>query len=462
MTTADDEPGATESEDRLLRERTAKVAELRARGVNPYPNDFSPAETAAEALAAIEALPPGSEATTDRRFRIAGRIVAVRSFGRAAFVKLRDRSGELQVHLKRDVLGEETFGLFSLCDAGDFLGVEGPGFRTRTGEPTVLAQGMRVLGKAVRPLPEKWHGLRDQEVRYRRRYLDLVANAEVARAFRLRSRIVRSIRAFLDARDFLEVETPIMHPVRGGALAKPFVTQHNALDLRLYLRIAPELYLKRLVVGGFERVYEIGRNFRNEGLSRRHNPEFTMLEFYQAYATGADLMTLTEELLTGLAREIHGGTTMPYQGKTIDLTPPWPRMTHDEIGGEEAAEQLSQSRPVFVHRWPVESSPLARRIDDDPRVADRFELFIGGMEVANAFSELNDPADQRARFAEQIERARGGDAEAMEYDEDYCRALEHGMPPTAGEGIGIDRIVMLLLDQPSIRDVILFPLLRPE
>jgi lysyl-tRNA synthetase, class II len=452
-----------ESDDRLVEERLANVAELRARGVNPYPNDFSPAETLAEAHQAIAGeIAEGSEAQTDKRFRVAGRMVAVRSFGRAAFVKLRDRSGELQVHVKRDALGDDAFALFASCDAGDFLGVLGPGFRTRTGEATVRAETVRVLGKAIRPLPEKWHGLRDVEARYRQRYLDLIANPDVARAFRTRSRIVGKIRAFLDARDFLEVETPLLHPVRGGALARPFTTHHEALDLPLYLRIAPELYLKRLVVGGFERVYEIGRNFRNEGLSRRHNPEFTMLEFYQAWATAADLMALTEELIAGLVREIHGGTTLSYQGRSIDLTPPWPRRTHDEIGGEEAAERISQERPVFVHRWPVASSPLARRIDGDPGYVDRFELYLGGLEVANAFSELNDPADQRARFAAQIESARGGDAEAMEHDEDYCRALEHGLPPTAGEGIGIDRIVMVLCDQPSIRDVILFPLLRPE
>ena len=452
-----------EPEDRLVQERLQKAAELRARGVNPYANDFAPSESLADALAAIEAeVARGTEAATGRRFRIAGRIVAVRSFGRAAFVKLRDRGAELQVHVKRDTLGEEAFALFLLCDAGDFLGVQGPGFRTRSGEPTVLAERLRVLGKAIRPLPEKWHGLRDVEARYRQRYLDLIANAEVARAFRARSRIVRRVRAFLDERDFLEVETPLLRPVRGGALARPFVTHHNALDLRLTLRIAPELYLKRLVVGGFERVYEIGRNFRNEGLSRRHNPEFTMLEFYQAYATATDLMALTEELICGLVRELHGGTTLPYQGATIDVTPPWPRKSYQEIGDEAEAERMSIERPVFVHRWPVETSPLARRVDADPRFVDRFELFLGGMEVANAFSELNDPADQRARFAEQIERGSKGDAEAMEYDEDYCRALEHGMPPTAGEGIGIDRLVMLLCDQPSIRDVILFPLLRPD
>jgi lysyl-tRNA synthetase class 2 len=460
---AQDDADDSHEADRLMRERAVKVDALRARGVNPYPSGFEPAESAAEARAAIEAaVAPGTEGSTDRRFRIAGRIVAMRSFGRAAFVKLRDRSGEVQVHVKRDVLGDETFGSFALCDAGDFLGVEGPGFRTRTGEPTVLARSLRFLGKAVRPLPEKWHGLRDHEARYRQRYLDLIANPDVARAFRLRSRIVRAIRAFFDARDYLEVETPLLHPLRGGALARPFVTRHNALDLQLFLRIAPELYLKRLVVGGFERVYEIGRNFRNEGLSRRHNPEFTMLEFYQAYATCHDLMDLTETLIVGLIREIHGGATLVHQGRTIDLAPPWTRMTYDQIGGEEAAEKMSESRPVFVHRWPVASSPLARRADDDPRYVDRFELCIGGMEVANAFSELNDPADQRARFAEQIEHGRAGDAEAMEYDEDYCRALEHGLPPTAGEGIGIDRLVMLLADQPSIRDVILFPLLRPE
>ncbi len=450
-------------DDRLIRERIGKLTGLRERGIDPYANDFSPDATLGEALSIIDdQVPRGSEQPTMRRFRLAGRVVAVRSFGRAAFVKLRDRSGELQVHLRRDTLGEQAFEVFGLCDSGDFLGVEGVGFRTRTGEPTVLAGRFRVLGKATRPLPEKWHGLRDLEARYRQRYLDLVANADVGRVFRTRSRMVRAMRAFLDQRDFLEVETPLMHSVRGGALARPFVTHHNALDLRLYLRLAPELYLKRLVVGGFDRVYEIGRNFRNEGLSRRHNPEFTMLEFYQAYATSTDLMSQTEELVCGLVRELHGGTTFVYQGLPIDVTPPWRRLTYEEIGSEEEAEHLSRQAPIFVHRWPIESSPLARRLDADPRYADRFEVFVGGFEVANAFSELNDPADQRGRFAEQIERARAGDAEAMDYDEDYCRALEHGMPPTAGEGIGVDRMVMLLADQPSIRDVILFPLMRPE
>jgi lysyl-tRNA synthetase, class II len=450
---------------------------------------------------------------------VAGRIVAWRSFGKAAFAKVRDRSGEIQVWIKQDVLGEKTFGLWRAMERGDFIGASGPAVITKTGEQTVIAEELHILTKAIRPLPEKWHGLQDMEIRYRQRYVDLVANPEVREVFVKRTAIVKHLRRFLDERDFMEVETPAMHTILGGAAARPFRTHHNALDMDLTMRIAPELHLKRLVVGGFDRVYEIGRNFRNEGLSRQHNPEFTMLEFYQAYATYEDLMRLTEELFAELAREICGGTVISYGGTKVDLGAferiPMKdaivravgmgllpsglerRMLDDEVGlqgwiaasglldrkdelpvalrkcethghrvgalfdyaGEQA---LPPEKAVFVLDYPAETSPLSRRNDADPTRVDRFELFIVGREHANAFSELNDPADQRARFQRQVEAKAKGADETMDYDEDYCRALEFGMPPTAGEGIGVDRLVMLLTDQASIRDVILFPLMRPE
>lgn len=461
----DDPPEHPEhSEATLIAERGAKAQALRNLGVNPYPNGLRPTATCVQVVAAIDgAVATPADPHTKEEFTIAGRVVAKRSFGKAAFLKMADRSGRVQTHIKRDVLSEVDWQAYELCDTGDIILVTGPGFRTKTGEATLLARQFRLLSKAVRALPEKWHGLRDVETRYRQRYVDLIVNEGVAHVFRTRAQVVRSLRAFLDARDFVEVETPMMHAIQGGAAARPFRTHHNALDLNLFLRIAPELYLKRLIVGGLERVYEIGRNFRNEGISRQHNPEFTMLEFYMAYATYQDLMQMTEEMIVGLARELYGLPRIVYQGKTIDLTPPWPRVAWAEVqGDEETIRQRSWERPVFLHQYPVETSPLARRNDTDASIADRFELFIGGMEMANAFSELNDPADQRQRFESQLTARHGGDEEAMEYDEDYCRALEFGMPPTAGEGIGIDRLVMLLCDQASIRDVILFPLLRPE
>jgi len=513
-------------ERELMAERERKVAELRAAGHNPYANGFRPTSTARSihdwfASGADREHPP-SGAGDDGRLSLAGRIVAIRSFGKAAFAKLRDRTGEIQVWVKLDVVGEPVFALWKLVERGDFVGVEGPASlltKTKAGEDTVVVDRVHILTKATRPLPEKWHGLQDMEIRYRQRYVDLVANPEVFEVFRKRTQIVRHLRRFLDERDFIEVETPMMHTVLGGAAARPFRTHHNALALDLTMRIAPELHLKRLVVGGFDRVYEIGRNFRNEGLSRQHNPEFTMLEFYQAYATYQDLMELTQQLLSELAREICGGTRITYQGQTVDLGQ-WERIpmkdaivaavlagklpkglerpmlddeaallrwvagsgvldrkdelsavlpkceTHGHRVGalfDYAGEQaLPQDRPVFVTDYPAETSPLSRRNDADPGKVDRFELFIVGREHANAFSELNDPVDQRARFQRQVEaRARGAE-ETMDYDEDYCRALEYGLPPTAGEGIGVDRLVMLLTDQPSIRDVILFPLMRPE
>jgi lysyl-tRNA synthetase class 2 len=515
-------------ERELIAERERKVAELRAAGRNPYANGFAPSHTAGEIVAKFPS--PGPPAPTekgadpvllsDERFTIAGRIVAIRGFGKAAFLKLRDRTGELQVHVKLDKLGEAEYDLFRRMERGDFLGATGPVFITKTGELTILAEAVKILTKSVRPLPEKWHGLQDVELRYRQRYVDLIVNPEVREVFRKRTAIVRQLRRFLDDRGFLEVETPTLHTVVGGAAARPFRTHHNALDLDMSMRIAPELYLKRLVVGGFDRVYEIGRNFRNEGLSRKHNPEFTMLEFYQAYATYEDLMTMTEELFVSLCDEVCGSRVLTYEGRRVDLTAPWPRLPlkdailtasstghlppgleramlddegellrwiegsglgrrNDELGvvlrkceshgerlgalfdygGENA---LPWDRPVFVTDYPAETSPLSRRNDQDPTRVDRFELFIVGREHANAFSELNDPADQRARFQRQLDAKARGAEETMDYDEDYCRALEYGLPPTAGEGIGIDRLVMLLTDQPSIRDVILFPLMRPE
>jgi lysyl-tRNA synthetase class 2 len=516
-------------ESELIADREKKVAELRALGRNPYANGFRATHTTQDVRTRFaDAKPPAEPAgrgaaialLSEERFAIAGRIVAYRSFGGAAFVKVMDRTGELQVWIKKDVIGDAEFEAWKLAERGDFIGAVGGALFTRTGELTVLADQVTLLTKATRALPEKWHGLADQELRYRQRYLDLVTNQEVREVFRMRSRIVRNIRQFLDGRGFLEVETPMMHSLLGGAAARPFRTHHNALDLDLYMRIAPELHLKRLVVGGFERVYEIGRNFRNEGLSRQHNPEFTMLEFYQAYATYEDLMTLTEDLFRELAVDVVGSAQIVYGEQPVDLGSPWPRIPLKDAvvsasgagllpgglerpvlddaaalsrwiadhglaeGKEELAGALRRAdshgervgalfdyagekalpldRPVFVTGYPAETSPLSRRNDANPAEVDRFELFIVGREHANAFSELNDPADQRRRFQQQVDaRARGAE-EVMDYDEDYCRALEHGLPPTAGEGIGIDRLVMLLTNQASIRDVILFPLLRPE
>jgi lysyl-tRNA synthetase class 2 len=510
------------SEEELMQQRQKKVEEIRAAGGNPYRNDFRPTHAAAEIarrFAGAQAA-EGGQPLSEERFAIAGRIVEHRSFGKAVFVKLLDRSGGLQVYVRKDVVGEAAYAEFKRAEAWDFLGARGYAFHTKTGELTIMAEEIALLTKAVRPPPEKWSGLKDQELRYRQRYVDLVANPEVAEVFRKRSRIIRMLRAFFDERDFIEVETPLLHGILGGAAARPFRTHHNALDMPLYLRIAPELHLKRLVVGGFDRVYEIGRNFRNEGLSRQHNPEFTMLEFYMAYATYEVLMALTEELVTGLARELCGGTRIEYQGQAVDLGAPWPRIAVAEAveravaaegiaptldartlaepdalaawlerSGLAAGEgqlgealrradshgkrvgalfdqlgekHLPHERPVFVVDYPAATSPLSRRKDSNPELVDRFELFIVGREHANAFSELNDPADQRGRFLDQLRERERGDEEAMEYDEDYCRALEYGMPPAAGEGIGIDRLAMLLTDQPSIRDVILFPHMRPE
>lgn len=510
---AADDMGATERE--IVAQRVKKAEALRALGVNPFGNGFAPRHLTADVVQRYGAAPAEEIAKDAGSWSLAGRVLAVRSFGKAAFLRLRDRSGELQIWVKKDRVGERGFEIFKLLDIGDIAAAEGPATRTKTGELTVEAASFTILTKSLRPLPEKWHGLTDVEQRYRQRYVDMVVTPGVREVFLRRTRIVSTIRRFLDARGFLEVETPTLHKPEeaGGAAARPFETHHNALDMPLKLRIATELHLKRLVVGGFDRVYELGRIFRNEGIDRRHNPEFTSIEFYQAYATHEDLMKLTEELFHTLAVEVTGSATITFQGQGIDLTPPFPRVSlvaegakalglsvEDALAGnglqealaraaarenesedawklEQAAKKtpgealaasfevfgeprLPKDRPCFVVDWPSETSPLSRRRDADPRLVDRFELFVAGMEVANAFSELNDPADQRARFEAQVNARAAGDEEAMPYDEDFVRALEHGMPPTAGEGIGIDRVTMLLTDSPSIRDVILFPLLK--
>ncbi|MDE0029056.1 MAG: lysine--tRNA ligase [Deltaproteobacteria bacterium] len=480
--------------------RRQKVAQLQAQGLPVYPNDFRPSHTAEDIRERHGDLDPdGLEALTEE-FALAGRIRAHRPHGKAAFFELEDRSGRLQVYARKDKLGDEAYARVRAADVGDIVGVAGRLFRTRTNELTIEAREVRLLSKCIRPLPEKWHGLKDVETRYRQRYVDLMVNPEVREVFRHRSRIISLIRRFLEQRGFLEVETPMMQPMAGGAAAKPFVTHHNALDLDLYLRVAPELFLKRLLVGGLERVFELNRNFRNEGLSTRHNPEFTMVEFYQAYADYRDMMELTEELFVELAQAVRGSLRIPWGEHEVNLGRPWQRLSlvegvarhagvdESELGNAESLRKLAERhslkvdpklgrgkllvelfehlvepgliQPTFVTGYPLEVSPLARRNDANPAFVDRFELFIGGRELANAFSELNDPADQRRRFEEQAAARRAGDDTACEVDEDYVRALEYAMPPAAGEGIGIDRLVMLLTDSPSIRDVILFPLLR--
>lgn len=485
----------------LLLQRRRKVNDLWAAGINPYPNDFRPQHTSADLLEAYGNIEQIDAA--DVAFVLAGRIIARRSFGKAAFIQLQDRKGRIQVYVRKDDLGEEMFVRFESFDIGDIIGVSGFPFRTKTGELSIHATMVRQLVKSLLPLPEKFHGLTDVETRYRQRYVDLIVNPEVREIFIKRSRIVNLIRSFMTSRDFLEVETPMMQPIPGGATARPFVTHHNALDMELYLRVAPELYLKRLVVGGFERVFEINRNFRNEGISVRHNPEFTMMEFYQAYATFEDLMDFTEELFCHVAQEVLGTLNFMCQGFEISFQRPWRRLTVKEaileygdieqkqlddrdlalayarsIGLEHLSDDISYGKllmeifeevaehkliqPTFVTAYPTEVSPLSRKNDHDPSIVDRFELMIGGREIANAFSELNDPVDQKERFLAQVAEKDKGDEEAHYMDEDYVRALEYGLPPTAGEGIGIDRLVMLLTDSASIRDVILFPQLRKE
>ncbi|MDE2249902.1 MAG: lysine--tRNA ligase [Gammaproteobacteria bacterium] len=488
-------------ENHLIAERRAKLAALRRQGA-AYPNDFRRDALAADLLATYaERDAPWLEANPVR-VRVGGRMMFKRVMGKASFAKLADRSGAIQLFLQKDALGA-AYEAFKDYDVGDILGAAGPLFRTRTGELSVRVTGLELLAKSLRPLPDKWHGLADTETRYRQRYLDLVMNDASRTVFRARTQIVRYLRDALDALDFLEVETPMMHPIPGGAAARPFVTHHNALDARMYLRIAPELYLKRLIVGGLERVYEINRNFRNEGLSTQHNPEFTMLELYWAYSDHNELMQLIERLLHGLADSLLGTRLVNYQGRAYDLARPFRRVTVAELVLEhnagfdparlrdvpylrEACGRLGLAvkpsdgagklqieifektaehtllDPTFVCAYPAEVSPLSRSNDADPFLTDRFEFFIGGRELANGFSELNDPEDQAARFRAQVARHEAGDDEAMHYDADYIRALEYAMPPTAGLGLGIDRLVMFLTDSPSIRDVLLFPQMRPE
>ena len=488
--------------NQILQQRRKKAEELAALDVKLYSNEFTPDHHISEILPLKETFKDGISPEQGNSFSIAGRIIAMRKFGKAAFLQIQDESGRMQVYIKKDIVGDEAFSLFKKLDIGDIGGFTGTLFITKTGELTIQVNIYTVLTKSLRPLPEKFHGLTDVETRYRQRYVDLIVTPDVRETFRKRVEIIKLIRDFLVNRGFMEVETPMMQPIAGGATAKPFQTHHNALGMDLYLRIAPELYLKRLLVGGFERVFEINRNFRNEGLSTRHNPEFTMLEFYQAYATYHDLMDLTEEMVSWIAAEVTGSMTIIYQGTEVDLAPPWQRYTMDEalveVGGidrgllddgqkvlqlakdkgivleptagagkakTELFELLVEEKlinPTFVTAYPTEVSPLARRNEENPEVTDRFELFITGREMANAFSELNDPIDQRQRMEKQIAE-RGEDDEIFPVlDEDFLRALEYGMPPAAGEGIGIDRLVMLLTDAASIRDVILFPHLRPE
>lgn len=487
-------------ESELLRKRKEKIESLKADGIDLYPNDAPVRDTAASIIDRFAHMDNDALAAIDEIFTIAGRLMAIRDFGKGSFVMIQDRTGRLQAFIRKNQVGEQTYSLFKKLDVGDIVFVAGKIFRTRTNELTIDAGELKLLSKAVKSLPEKWHGLTDIETRYRQRHLDLIVNPHVKDVFRKRSRIIQLIRRFMEERDFLEVETPMMQPKAGGAMARPFKTHHNALGMDFYLRIAPELYLKRLVTGGLERVYEINRNFRNEGISTFHNPEFTMMEFYQAYATYENLMVLTEEMFTFIAREIFGSLAFQYQGAEIDLTPPWPRISVKDailkycdiesniledparivayardsglnvkdnespgkammtIFEEKVEDRLIQ--PTFVTHYPVEVSPLSRKNPLHPELTDRFELYIYGKEIANAFSELNDPVDQRERFMMQLKERESGDDEAHEMDEDYIRTLEYGMPPTAGEGIGIDRLVMLFTNSASIRDVILFPHLR--
>ncbi|MBX7137821.1 MAG: lysine--tRNA ligase [Oligoflexia bacterium] len=483
------------SEQELV--RFQKLAKLRE-NTYPYPNDVR-VTGSSKAVLEAEIVEPEKSA----RLCLTGRIVQLRHMGKAAFVHILDQHGKVQLYVKQDIVGEGSFAAFKDFDIGDIIEVKGYPFVTKTGEKSLFVEAIRLLVKGLIPLPEKWHGLSDTEVRYRQRYVDLIANPEVREIFRVRASIISKIRTFLDRHDFLEVETPVLHYIAGGATAKPFKTYYNALDCEMFQRIALELPLKKLVVGGLERVYEIGRVFRNEGISKKHNPEFTMLEFYQAYATFEDLMTLTEELLSGLCREIKGGYKIRYGDLEVDFTPPWPRISmlesihkiggvgadfdlHSLSGVQQAAKQfkvdLSEPNdwgrslealwgalvepklinPVFITHHPFSISPLARKNLGDPKVTDRFELIVAGMEMANAFSELNDPIDQRERFEAQAQRKAAGDQEATDLDEDFVRALEYGLPPTAGEGIGIDRLVMLLTNSPTIREVVLFPQLKPE
>lgn len=482
--------------------RKEKLAEKRKQGI-AFPNDFRRDSLAADIAAEYGDKEKPELEEIGKKVKVAGRIMLFRNMGKASFITIQDMSGRIQSYVRKDQVGEDVYNDFKTWDIGDIVGIEGTVFKTNKGELSVKASNIRLLTKSLRPLPDKWGGLSDQETRYRQRYVDLIVNEESRATFIARSKVVKAIRDFLEARDFLEVETPMMHVIPGGATAKPFETHHNALDMPLFLRVAPELYLKRLVVGGLEKVYEINRNFRNEGLSTRHNPEFTMLEFYWGYADYNDLMDLTEEMLRYTVESVLGKTVFESSGATYDFGKPFTRMTVleailkylpevkvEQLNDIESAKKVAKAcnvkvednwglgkiqieifeevaehkliQPTFITAYPAEVSPLARRNDDNPFVTDRFEFFAGGRELANGFSELNDAEDQAERFKAQVEAKDAGDDEAMHYDADYIRALEYGLPPTAGEGIGIDRLVMLLTDSPSIRDVLLFPHMRPE
>ena len=492
--------------DEQSQRRREKLDGLRAAGINPYSNSFKPEHSLVEVIEAhqeqdaeeLEALGDGAPS-----YCLAGRVIALRSFGKAAFLKLSDRTADLQIFVQKVALGDESFSIFKeFVEVGDLVGVVGRPFRTRTKELSILADRFELVTKNVKPMPEKWHGLEDVEIRYRRRYLDLIVNPDTRRIFKLRTRVLKLLRSFLDERGYMEVETPMMHALAGGATARPFATHHNALDMELFMRVAPELHLKRLLVGGLERVYELNRCFRNEGVSTQHNPEFTMLEFYQAYATYEDLMDLTEQMLASIASDLHGKSRLPFGEHEIEFAAPYARKTvhqavadhlgvepkilddHSELIRLASERELSHDpawdagkllmvlfeeeveqtliQPTFIMDFPLTVSPLSRKKEGSEDLVDRFELYVAGREIANAFSELNDPDDQKERFAAQMEAKASGDEEAMPFDEDYISALEYGMPPAAGEGIGIDRLVMLMADVQSIREVILFPLLRPE
>ncbi len=500
--TQENQPATPQDENQIIAERRTKLTELRTAG-NAFPNTFRRDNLASVLHQQYDE--HSNEMLEDDQIvvKIAGRIVLKRIMGKASFTTIQDMGGRIQLYISNDNTGKSTHEAFKHYDLGDIIGAQGRLFKTRTGELSVRVTDLQLLTKSLRPLPEKFHGLTDQEQKYRQRYLDLITNQEARRVFVIRSKVIQAIREFFVTRDYLEVETPMMHQIPGGATARPFTTHHNALDMPLYLRIAPELYLKRLVVGGMEKVFEINRNFRNEGISTRHNPEFTMLEFYEAYQDYCYLMDLTEKMLREVATKVLGTSQVTYQEQIIDFAQPFQRLTitqaiqkfhpeytdaqlsdhnfladklqtlgvtihtHDGVGGlqlslfDETTEHLLLE-PTFIIDYPAEVSPLARRNDNNPEITDRFELYIAGREIANGFSELNDPEDQAARFQEQVKAKESGDSEAMHYDADYIRALEFGLPPTAGEGIGIDRLVMLLTDSPSIRDVILFPQLRKQ
>ena len=498
----DNQSATPQDENQIIAERRAKLAELRKAG-NAFPNTFRRDSLASELHQQYDEHSKEMLEANQVVVKVAGRMVLKRVMGKASFATIQDMSSRIQLYISNDHTGQAVHDAFKHHDLGDILGAQGRLFKTKTGELSIRVTHLQLLTKSIRPLPEKFHGLTDQEQKYRQRYLDLITNEDTRKVFTIRSKIIQAMRDFFVTRDYLEVETPMMHPIPGGATARPFTTHHNALDMTLFLRIAPELYLKRLVVGGMEKVFEINRNFRNEGISTRHNPEFTMLEFYEAYQDYAYLMDFTEEMLRDVAANVLGTTRMTYQEREIDLAQPFQRLTitqaiqkfhpeysdtllndratlieklqvlgisynpNDGIGGlqlslfDETTEHLL-FEPTFIIDYPAEVSPLARRNENNPEITDRFELYIAGREIANGFSELNDPEDQAARFLEQTKAKEAGNAEAMHYDADYIRALEYGLPPTAGEGIGIDRLVMLFADSPSIRDVILFPQLRRE